>query len=471
MLLINPVDNKKNYRILRHGAGVFKEAVKGVMKGEEFFHVADNGGFIYDLKYVDNNSLAKTSKEYPGSKLFDGYCLCPPLLTYDETNTDLLSLFVFEGKKAVFFEDVNEYSVVLTGIILEHTDMDIYFTDDIVRLFYPSEERIHVQDQKPDMSPEDLLTVRQEYYPSILYNDYDTMDIMSCFFNVMIYQWIIDRPYQDIKYFELIISQDEGIGSILNQYAGVSRLLSRFGKEVTLACGGTKYSDDILEDYFNIKITPSDSNPDNTVTIANIYALMFTKAVGGVSSSHYKIDDLNPAFIEDLKEYAEAIIRGRKLMGLFLRGTDYFKANFQGAAGAVTMDVGIPLIRKHFDEDKYDGIMLATEDKDILNAVRAEFGDKVIAVSQERYSVNDFTEVNTISELERKRRSPEEYDLYVNDTTINYFYGIYMVSRCDTVVYSNHCFGSNMLKSFGEGSIRKMYCLAEEISEKQEQDG
>ena len=151
------------------------------------------------------------------------------------------------------------------------------------------------------------------------------------------------------------------------------------------------------------------------------------------------------------------------MLGVLLRGSDFFKANFEGGAAAVPVETAIPIIRKFLEEGGFDGIMLATEDKDILHAVKDSFPGKVITVAQERYSVRDFEVAQTISELETLRRSQEEYESYVEDTTVNYFYGVYLVSRCDTFIHSNNCCGAQLVKSFGEGIIKRTYCIAEEM--------
>ena len=52
------------------------------------------------------------------------------------------------------------------------------------------------------------------------------------------------------------------------------------------------------------------------------------------------------------------------MLGVLLRGSDFFKAHFEGGAAAIPADTAIPIIRKFWEEGGYDGIMLATEDRD-----------------------------------------------------------------------------------------------------------
>ena len=179
-----------------------------------------------------------------------------------------------------------------------------------------------------------------------------------------------------------------------------------------------------------------------------------------------RVTAVAPEFLAHLQEYAEAVLKGKRMLGVLLRGSDFFKANFEGGAAAVPAETAIPVIARFLKEGNYDGVMLATEDKDLLHAVQDAFPGKVITISQERYSVKDFEVAQTISELETLRRSPEEYEKYVEDTTVNYFYGVYLISRCDTLIHSNNCFGAQLAKSFGEGILKRTYCIAEKCETK-----
>lgn len=99
----------------------------------------------------------------------------------------------------------------------------------------------------------------------------------------------------------------------------------------------------------------------------------------------------------------------------------------------------------------------------MLHAMREAFGSRLIAIAQERYSVDDFEQVETIDELEHLRRTPEEYVEYVEDTTVNYFYAIYLLSRCESLISSNLCGGAVLARVFKEGFFKRECCLAEMV--------
>ncbi|MBR6268670.1 MAG: hypothetical protein IKR28_10125 [Selenomonadaceae bacterium] len=464
MLKIVDYDKNKSYRTLPHSRVVFHAAQEGIADGERFFHVERENGEMYDLEYVDNQTWAQASPAYSTAELFRTYCSFPPYHDYDETSRSL-SFSLLEGKDRVWFEEANEYTVVLTGIFLSNTDVKIFCQDERMLWFFPASDRLKVGGSMPDKDEPGLLRVIATYFSSMFNKNYDTVDSVTCFHHVMLYQWIIKDKYKSARYLELNLPRDEGIGSILGTYTDLVNFMKITGLVVTARHGTSRYSDRLLEKYFSIKMTPMDAYSRNSViSIENFLPLLICKDFGGKRVTSFKLSTLSPTFLKQLQEYESAVLRGRKMLGVLLRGSDFFKANFEGGAAAIPAEIAITIIKKFMEEDDYEGIMLTTEDSDMLRAVREAFPGKVITVAQERYSVRDFEVAQTISELETMRRSPEEYEIYVEDTTVNYFYGIYLVSRCDTFIHSNNCCGAQLVKSFGEGIIKRSYCIAENLN-------
>ena len=116
----------------------------------------------------------------------------------------------------------------------------------------------------------------------------------------------------------------------------------------------------------------------------------------------------------------------------------------------------LPTIHQWMDEDQYDSIFLATEDKDILEQMKTAFGKKVIAVAQERHSVSELKKDQILSDLENIY-SEEEYDKMIEDTTVNYFYALYMLSRCDSFLCSGKCNGWDIVNEFNKGKFLRSY--------------
>ncbi len=467
MLKIVPYDPNKSYRTIIHGPVVFHAAQEGVADGERYFHVEREDGEKYDLEYVDNQEWAQASPDYSTAELFRTYCSFPPYHEYDETRR-ILSLTLLEGKDRVWFEEANEYTVALTEIFLWETDVKIFCQDERMLWFFPASDRLTVGGKMPEKDEPGLLRVIATYFSSMFNKNYDTVDSVTCFHHVMLYQWIFKGKYKSARYLELSLPRDEGIGSILGTYTDLVNFMKNWRRlEVTARPGTSRYSDRLLTKYFNVKMTPMDAYSRNSViSIENFLPLLICKDFGGKRVTSFNLDALSPVFLANLEEYAETVIGNKKMLGVLLRGSDFFKANFEGGAAPISAEIAIPVIRKFMEEGNYDGIMLATEDSDLLHAVRDAFPGKVITVAQERYSVRDFEVAQTISELETMRRTPEEYEAHVEDTTVNYFYGVYLVSRCDTLIHSNNCYGAQLAKSFGKGIIQRSYCIAEELMKK-----
>ena len=464
MLLIREYDREMNHRTLDLKPGLFHKALDAVLLGEKRFHVKNPYGGDFDLLYRENQSLAESSDKYPDSPLFHQDPLYPPYLFYDESERDRLCFDIFEGFDGVWFQEISECTVVLTGVLLKFTDLKLIWQDERILWFYPGEERIIIDHREPDKDDKKTLKVINTFYPSAFICDFFTMDPVVLFHHVFVYQWLTKLSMDKVKYAEILVARSEGIGSILTVYARTRNFLKRFGIEVTLQPGSSRYADHIIEKYFCVRMTPSDSNENNTVYITNYYGLLFTKMLRYSTGDDFNSSSLDPGFLSEMKEYGDSVFDGKRMLGILLRGSDYIASGMSGASAPVTVEAALPKIREWMREDKYDGIFLATEDRDILKKMVDAFPGRIRIIPQERYSVTDFIKegVNTISELDRKRHpTGKEYDDFLEDSTVNYFYALYLLSRCESFMYSGQCGGIVMTKSLSEKGFKRMWCFAE----------
>ena len=464
MLQFREYDRERNHRTLPQEENLFHAALSAVLRGEKRFHVKNPLGLDYDLEYVENQSWAEASKEYPDSPLFHEDPLFPPYLIYDEKDKDRLCFDILDGFTKVWFQEANEYTVVLTGVLLKFTDLPIQWKDERIRWFFPEESRIMVSEEIPPVEEKTTLRVIDRFHPSSFICDFFTMDPVALFHHVFVLQWLSDLPMDQVKYAEILVARSEGIGSILTIYARAKHFFERFGIEITLQPQSSRYADHIIEKYFNIRMTPKDADPSNTIYITNYYGLLFTKMLRYSSGNDFDASSLNPGFLSEMREYGDSVLGEKRWLGILLRGSDYIASGMSGASAPVTVESALPKIREWMEESKYDGIFLATEDRDILEKMLAAFPGKIRAVSQERYGITDFQkeQVTTISELDRKRHpGEEEYDQFLEDSTANYFYALYLLSRCESFMYSGQCGGIVMTKSLSEKGFRRMWCFAQ----------
>ena len=156
-----------------------------------------------------------------------------------------------------------------------------------------------------------------------------------------------------------------------------------------------------------------------------------------------------------MDEYAEAVLGGHKVLGVLIRGTDYIVAKMSGTRQQATVDDMLPMIREWLDTDGYDWIFLATEDQDILERMKKEFGKKIRVVSQVRHKVRDFENMRLLSEIEKKEQADNAG--LVEDNTVNYFYALYLLSKCESFMASGQCHGWNVVNSFNHGKFKRRY--------------
>ena len=202
------------------------------------------------------------------------------------------------------------------------------------------------------------------------------------------------------------------------------------------------------------------ANVENTLKIPeSAFAHLRITYFANLYSMQNKMDVsiLSRKFRTDLDEYYNAVFGSKKVLGILIRGTD-FVVNFSDIARRMaTVEEMTPLIYQWLEEDGYDCIFLATEDKDVLAKMRNEFGSKVLVVAQERHSVSEFKSSTIISELEKEQATGQEYDAVVEDNTINYFYAVYLLSKCSSFMCSGQCNGYDMVRDFNEGGFDRIY--------------
>lgn len=450
MLTVKDYDYDKNYRVLKNSPQVFHEALKYVMRGETRFHVDNGEEDEFDLFYIDNDSAAKSDPTFPDSSYFREEMIFPPYFDYDETDIDKITMDFLDGFEEIFFEEASEYTIVIAEIALAHTSVCVTFRDRKVSLFPWLTDRVRVS-SKPMMK--ETLYVQKQYYPVYIVKDrFCSKGLFHCMFML---QWLTDLPREKIKYLQLTIRRLEGIGSVLSTYFRVKQAFDRFGIRIFLTPGCTRYPEEMLEKYFKIDPAPDDSDESNT-----IYTVCFNGFVINRFIQRYEAkldhDIIQPKFLNEMKEYADSVIGQKKVLGVLLRGTDVVIANYAAAYHPADIDVCIRIIEERMEEYQYERIFLATEDSTFLEKMLKAFPGKVIVVSQERHRISDFKSVHYIADLEKLEHSRDTYLASVEDTTVNYLYAMYMLSRCESLVANCKCSGLDLAVSFNEGKyVRK----------------
>ncbi len=453
MLKIEEYDNKNNYRTLSHSNDVFHKALRAVLNGEKRFHVT-GAEEKYDLVYYENNELYFENSDPSQNSLFAGETVIPPYFIYNENDTSKLYFDLLDVYENIVFEEVNEYTVVMARLLLNVSDKQIYFVDERAKLFFETSSRLHIGEPEDEDAYE--MRVCETKVTVTYLNKHEKIRSYVLFHNIFLMQWIFgDLSVDKVKYAEVFVKKTEGIGGFLQFCVRCSTLFSKYGIKTYFKSGSSRFRDELIDKYFSVQKTPEDSNDQNTVYVVNYMATALTHRFL-FAKANVTYDILSPSFKNELEEYTNAIIGNKKMLGVLIRGTDY---NMMMSSDAktpflpVSAERMIPEIQKCLDKYDYEGIFLATEDKDALKTIREAFPGKVKAISQERRSITEFSKGQTISDIERRIYSPEEYTERVEDTTINYFYALYVLSKCSGFLASSMCTGVHTVRSFNGGKF------------------
>lgn len=434
---------------LQHCDDIFHTALE---KGGGYYHVKCESG-DYDIEYFENDSLIGAGfKEKAKVKKF-----LPLYLTYDENDTSSLYMKFFDLYKAILIDEANEYTAVITKLALRHTDIEIYSLDVRLEKFTGKHERLHIVSAFPDLPEKTYLSV-----PAKPSGKFKRMS-MYCFMPAMAFHNIFflqdmlkGRRMEDIKYLEYIVEERSGLASVIMRLAAFKNAFARLGIKAGIKKDSGRYKSEMLDKYFNIDILDGEANDSNTITVDSVATLVGTVFYMTADKS-YGSSVLKDSLKAEMDEYFDALFGGKKVLGVLMRGTDYHTTGQMGEriqAGAEDM---FPMIDSWLEEDKYDFIFLASEDADICEKMFEKYGGKLRMLSQERHRVSDFKDVTLISELEKKEKTGSEYDAALEDTTINYFYALYMLSRCDSFMCSGQCNGYDMVCAFNENRFKRLY--------------
>ncbi len=457
MLTVSEYDYNRNFRKLNNDQNVFHNALYYVLRGEKRFHV-EGEGHDYDLVYEENDVRAKSDPAFPDSDFFLGEMLYPPYFFYDENDISKINLDLLEGFSEIFFEETNEYTAVIADLALKHTDLKVTFRSSNIALFPWICEKAQCH---PKPESDNVLYVQREYYPD--FSDphrYSTLELFHCLF---IMQWLTELPIEKVKYLSLMIRKTEGIGSILSTYSSTSQALKKYGIKPYVEPNSTRFSNELLTKYFSIGEEPEDASKENTIYVKCFNSFLLNHFID-LHPADVNLNMLKPEFIDQMKEYADSIIGGKKVLGVLLRGTDIIIANYKGSYNPAPIEECIRIIGERIKEYGYEKIFVATEDSFYLETITAAFPGKVLAVAQERHRVSDFKGIKYISDLEKQNYSGAAYYASVEDMTVNYLYAVYMLSRCESFISNCMCSGAKLVTSFNENRFVRNEIVSEMLA-------
>jgi len=456
MFRIEAYDSETEAKTLKLSDQLFHEALKEKPESKARFHVMNEKGEDFDIIYWDNEDDIEPIAAYPKY-------VKPPYIArypfYDEADTRTLYLEFLHQFDRVMFEELNEYTIALTRVILTNTNADIWCQDERILWFTGENDRIHIVDRFPeDRFADTTLYIQEQHRCGLEDGNFKRLSAVYAFHNVFFLQWILNgRDIKNFKYLTLPINDAGGIGALLSAYTRNQALAERFGLKFVAPDKNHfgKYPRALVEKYFAVDIWSPESTESNTLVVPGPVIINKTQYYTCLPAT-LEVTAIAPGFRAEMDEYYDAVLGGRKVLGVLIRGSDYLTVGFGGIRKMATVEQMVPKIRQWMADYGYQKLFLATEDSDILARMKMEFGRDMIALAQERLSVRNLRQGQIISDYE-KEHNKEDYEARLEDTTINYFYALYILSRCDAFLCSGQCNGWDNVLSLNAGKFEHSY--------------
>ena len=432
--------------VLHHSSAVFAEAR---LCGAGRIHVLAPGGEDYDLVHTSN---ADCRPDFIKNRWKDQRCY-PEYETYSIEEKSSLYLDFFRIFRTVVLRSVNEYTVALAEVLLRYTALRVVTTDCRMAWFFGEQIPCLPESELP--AGRDVLVIGDVADDAVLDLSFHKIGPVCAFHNVFFLQGQGARSLAETPFAELVIDESAGIGSVLNNLYRFRTALASIG--LVPVVRGEKvghFSVSFLEQYFNLNLHNPRAIEANTLTFSEMSTLTATMFLDWVNPK-LDLSILRDRFLDEMKEYADAVLGQRRMLGVLIRGTDYLIVHKDGPRKMAGVDEMIPMIRAWIDEFGYEGIFLATEDSDVLARIRAEFGSCVRVIAQERHSVSDLEGHLLLAELEKQ--SAADFDASVMESTVNYFYALYLLSRCSAFLCSGPCNGYDLAVGFNGGQYERTH--------------
>ena len=456
MFKLEPLNTEIEAKTLLLSDRLFHEALRQNPESKARFHVKNDRGEDFDIVYWDNEDDIEPTEGYPAY-------VKPPFIAkypyYDETDSGSLYMEYLQQFERMMFEDLDEYTIVLTKVALANTQLDIWCQDARIFWFTGETDRIHIVEQFPeDRFADNTLYIQEQHRCGLEDGNFKRVSPVYAFHNVFFLQWILNgRDLKNFRFLTLPINDAGGIGALLSAYTRNQALAERFGLKFVAPDKDHfgKYPRALVEKYFAVDIWNPEATEENTLMVPNAVIINKTQYYTCLPAT-LEASSIAPGFKAEMDEYYDAVLGGRKVLGVLIRGSDYLAVGFGGSRKMATVEQMVPKIRQWMADFGYQKLFLATEDSDILARMKKEFGRNMIALAQERLSVKNLRQGQIITEYE-KEKNKEDYAVKLEDTTINYFYALYILSRCDAFLCSGQCNGWDNVLSLNAHKFERTY--------------
>ena len=182
MFKIETLRADEEAKTLRLTENLFHEALQNKPESKERFHVKNEKGEAFDLVYWDNDEDIEPRDTYPP------YIKRPFMAkyyTYDENDKETLYLSFFDGLKNMVFEELNEYTIAISRVILKFTDMEIWCADERIRWFLDENSRLHIVEELPEnLYKDDCFYIQEQFRLGMEDNNFNRLSSTYAFHNI-----------------------------------------------------------------------------------------------------------------------------------------------------------------------------------------------------------------------------------------------------------------------------------------------
>ncbi len=134
-------------------------------------------------------------------------------------------------------------------------------------------------------------------------------------------------------------------------------------------------SDISLKEALNSRNVVASTNPNMDITLRETKSEWFHLSddyIERMGVVYGKYVHLNKTVKEQMEKDMKNVIRGKKMLGIHFRGTDY-KLNVNGHPVSLDLDDYFPVIDSALEKYNFDGIFFATDDKKAIDLMRKRY--------------------------------------------------------------------------------------------------
>ena len=316
---------------------LFHEALESNPGSKSRFHVRNDKGEDFDIVYLDNDEDIEPRNAYPA------YVKPPYMakyLIYDENDKDTLYLDFFKGLKNMMFEELNEYTIAISRVILKFTEMEIWCKDQRILWFINENPRIHIVEELPaDIFKDDCFYIQEQIRVGMEDNNFNRLSNTYAFHNIFFLQWMLNgKSFSQYKYMTIPIDDIAGIGALLSFYKRYEMAFAHFGLKFAAPDKDHfgKYPREMVERYFSVDMWAEDANEDNTLKVPDTIMFIKTKFVQTLPGIMDR-SVIASSFLAEMDEYYDAVFGGKKTLGVLIRGSDYIATGLSGVSKMATV--------------------------------------------------------------------------------------------------------------------------------------